>query len=97
MSGAQTADPNADQNRDRRLDPGGLIAESFRIEGIGPGECRSIFLDWALKLSPDIDPRAAIAELLTRHAGEDPVHPMTAVLREGLGPEAQPRRRPRSR
>lgn len=81
----------------QNLDPGGLIAESYRIDGIGPGECRSIFLDWALKLSPDHDPRSAIADLLALHAGEHPAHPMTAVLREGLGPEALPRRRPRSR
>ena len=29
-------------------DPKGLIRESYRIEGIGPGECRTICLDWAL-------------------------------------------------
>ena len=29
-------------------DPRGLILESYRIEGITEGQCRSIFLDWAL-------------------------------------------------
>ena len=28
-------------------DPKGLIRESYRMEGIGPAECRSNFLDWA--------------------------------------------------
>ncbi len=78
------------------LDPGGLIAEAYRIDGIGPAECRSIFLDWALKLSPDVDPRHAIADLLARHADAAPDHPMTAVLGEGLGPVNPPRRRPRT-
>ena len=31
-------------------DPKGLIRESYRIEGITPGECRSVFMDWALSL-----------------------------------------------
>jgi hypothetical protein len=31
-------------------DPKGLIRESYRIEGITAGECRSIFVDWALSL-----------------------------------------------
>ena len=30
------------------LDPMGLIRESYRIDGIGVAECRSIFLDWAI-------------------------------------------------
>ncbi len=33
-------------------DPKGLVRESYAIEGITPGECRSIFLDWALSLAP---------------------------------------------
>ena len=31
-------------------DPKGLVRESYRIDGITPGECRSIFVDWALSL-----------------------------------------------
>ena len=29
-------------------DPKGLISEAYNIDGITAGECRSIFLDWAL-------------------------------------------------
>ena len=63
-------------------DPKGLIREAYVIEGITPGECRSIFLDWALSVPQDADIPALIAALLARH--EDAAHPMTTVLREGL-------------
>lgn len=79
------------------LDPGGLIAEAYRMEGIGTSECRSIFLDWALKQATGPDPRPAIAALLARHAAVAPDHPMTAVLTEGLAPTPTPRRRTRDR
>lgn len=74
------------------LDPKGLIFEAYRIEGITPGECRSIFLDWALSLPSTSDTADAIRGLLERHA-ENPDHPMTAILREGLGGMTAPRRR----
>ena len=35
------------------LDPKGLIAESYRIEGISAEQCRSIFVDWALSMPAD--------------------------------------------
>lgn len=60
----------------------GLIREAYRIEGISHGECRSIFLDWALKLSADIDYGAAITVLLAEYA--TPGHPMTGILHEAL-------------
>lgn len=71
---------------DPSLDPGGLIRESYRIEGLGIQEARSIFLDWAMKLDPALDPAIAIRRLLGlyRHLS-DPNHPMTRVLEEGLG------------
>lgn len=75
------------------LDPKELIHEAYRIEGIGPGECRSVFLDWALSLPEGQEARAAIAGLLERHAPDHPDHPMTQVLREGLERGAPPRRR----
>lgn len=65
-------------------DPKGLIAESFRMESVGPEECRSIFLDWALSQPDTPDPRTPITALLNRYAGLHPEHPMTQVLREGL-------------
>ncbi|SLN38983.1 hypothetical protein ROJ8625_01816 [Roseivivax jejudonensis] len=71
-------------------DPRGVIAEAYRMDGIGEAECRSIFLDWALGLPADTDTRAAIDTLLARHG--DTGHPMTGVLREGLG-RTLPKRR----
>ncbi|WP_397541458.1 hypothetical protein [Roseovarius salis] len=75
------------------LDPKGLIRESYRIDGISEGECRSIFLDWALSLPDGRDSRAAINTLLSRHADAAPDHPMTRVLREGRETADRPRRR----
>ncbi|MEN8894290.1 hypothetical protein [Planktotalea arctica] len=71
------------------LDPKGLVAEAYKIEGITPAECRSIFLDWALNVQGDT--AAAIAVLLERHSPAD--HPMSQVLREGLVVGERPRRR----
>ena len=70
------------------LDPKGLIRESYRIEGIGLAECRSIFLDWAISIPAGTEGRALIPGLLEVY-GEAPDHPMTQVLREGLA-EAVP-------
>ena len=63
-------------------DPKGLVRESYRIEGITPGECRSIFMDWALSIPVGswlcrIARARADRELRCRGA---PDHPMTAVL-----------------
>ena len=75
-------------------DPKRLIAESYRIEGIGDAECRSILLDWALSLPEGSDRQAALGRLLARHGDAAPDHPMTALLREGMGrPAGTPRRR----
>lgn len=80
------------QKGDPLLDPKGLIFEAYRMEGITAGECRSIFLDWALSLPTTSDTAAAIRSLLDKYA-EAESHPMTAILREGLGGMAAPRRR----
>ena len=74
------------------IDPTGLIREAYRIDGISPAECRSIFVDWAIKLPAGIAPQEAIAQLLDAHPDADD-HPMTAVLREGLTASPTPRRR----
>jgi hypothetical protein len=79
--------------RIEQADPKGLIRECYRIEGIGEGECRSIFLDWALSLPPEIEPRQALKRLLAEYAKDAPDHPMTAVLRAGLDPPKPGRRR----
>lgn len=68
----------------------GLIREAYNIDGISEGECRSIFLDWALGVDGDIS--QAITVLLERH-GAEAEHPMTTVLREGLAPSGKPKRR----
>ncbi|PTW52055.1 MULTISPECIES: hypothetical protein [Rhodovulum] len=80
-------------------DPRGLIRESYRIEGIGPSECRSIFLDWALGLPETVDTSRALRRLLAEYGPGAADHPMTAVLRAGLAEEPAARRRggPRGR
>lgn len=74
-------------------DPSGLIAESFKIDGIFPEQCRSIFLDWALSIPADQDTKARIDALLAQYAPANPEHPMTLVLREGLLEPARSGRR----
>ncbi len=72
------------------MDPKGLIADAYRIDGIGAPECRSIFLDWALSFQGDT--QVGIVVLLERH-GADADHPMTRTLKEGLVAPGRPRRR----
>ncbi|PIE12720.1 MAG: hypothetical protein CSA70_08445 [Rhodobacterales bacterium] len=66
------------------LDPKALIREAYNIEGISAPECRSVFLDWALSHPEGFDTRAALIQLLERHASGAEEHPMTQVLRDGL-------------
>ena len=75
------------------IDKTGLIREAYAIEGISDPECRSIFVDWALKLPGDIAPQDAITRLLDHYATGRDDHPMTLVLREGLGSAEPPKRR----
>jgi len=75
------------------LDPKGLIREAYRIDGIGPGECRSIFLDWALSQPQEGNPQVAISALIDHYAPDNPDHPMTRVLREGMETSGPARRR----
>ena len=74
-------------------DPKGLVRESYRIEGITDGECRSIFIDWALSLAPGTPvPEAARVQNATYGLGL-PGHPMSAVLEQALSAPETPRRR----
>ncbi|MCF6443565.1 hypothetical protein [Nereida sp. MMG025] len=75
------------------VDPKGLIRESYRIEGITMPECRSIFLDWAINVALDQDTPTLIRQLLAHYGEDDPDHPMTAVLKEGLAAPATKGRR----
>ena len=74
-------------------DPKALIREAYRIDGIGAGECRSIFLDWAMSLPDGAAAGPVIERLLARYGGDHPGHPMTEVLTEGLARAEAPRRR----
>lgn len=74
-------------------DPKALIHEAYRIDGITEPQCRAIFFDWALGLPGEEEPRAVIGRVLEQYKGDNPDHPMTAVLTEGLGHAARPKRR----
>ena len=78
---------------DPATDPKGLIFESYQIEGISPGECRSIFLDWALSLPVGADTKTALTALLAQYEPAHPDHPMNTVMREGLVGMSAPKRR----
>jgi len=75
------------------IDPKGLIQEAYRIEGIDAGECRSIFLDWAMSLPETQETQAALEQLLARYAPENSDHPMTIVMQEGQAVANTPKRR----
>ncbi len=77
----------------KEIDKTGLIRESYLIEGIHASECRSIFLDWAIKLPEGVAAQDAINVMLDEYAEAHPDHPMTEVLREGLGEAAAKGRR----
>ena len=76
---------------DQPHDPRGLIFEAYRME-LTAQECRSIFFDWALGFEGQARIEV-IAALLARYGAAQPGHPMTAVLREGLGAQGTPPRR----
>ena len=73
----------------RPEDARGLIHEAYAME-IGPEDCRSIFLDWALGQAEGADHRGLITRLLDHYGTQAPDHPMTAVLREGLDQAERP-------
>lgn len=100
MSSTERPDPHPRSDAAEplvRADPRGLIAEAYRMEGLGPQECRSIFFDWALGRAPEEGDPAAAARLHAHYAAAAPDHPMTAVLAENAAsPRAdRPRRRGR--
>jgi hypothetical protein len=74
-------------------DPKGLMRESYRIEGITPGECRSIFMDWALSIPVGAPVAEAVGVLLATYGTAAPDHPMTTVLNQALTAPDAPRRR----
>lgn len=74
-------------------DPKGLVRESYRIEGITAGECRSIFMDWALSIPVGAPVADAVRVLIATYGTANPDHPMTAVLHQALARPEPPRRR----
>lgn len=74
-------------------DPKGLVRESYRIEGITAGECRSIFVDWALSIPAGLSVPDAVRTLIAEYGQGMQDHPMTGVLTEALAAPDQPRRR----
>lgn len=79
--------------RVEEADPKGLVRESYRIEGISYGECRSIFIDWALSLPQGADTTDALRSLIAHYAMTETSHPMSKVLNEALVPAEAPRRK----
>ena len=75
------------------IDPRNLIFESYRMDGVGEAECRSIFLDWAIGVPMDEDSTDHVQRLLTLYGPDHPDHPMTHVLRAALNPTNAPKRR----
>lgn len=74
-------------------DPKGLVRESYRIDGITAGECRSVFMDWALSLPVDAPFPEALRRVIAEYGPALPDHPMTLVLHEGLATPEAPRRK----
>lgn len=77
----------------KTTDRKGLIREAYRIEGITYGECRTIFLDWALSLPDGQPPHPAIEHLMQVYGKDAPDHPMTQVMIEGLAVQPSAKRR----
>ncbi|MGV8951516.1 MAG: hypothetical protein ACOH2M_10470 [Cypionkella sp.] len=77
----------------KEADPKGLVRESYNIDGITMGECRSIFIDWALSLPAVVDTPDCLRSLLAHYGAPNPSHPMTQVLTEALTAPAEPKRR----
>lgn len=70
-----------------------LIREAYQIDGITAGECRTIFLDWALGVPMGQDVSDWVQIMLDRHGGARADHPMTQTLRQALEHAPPARRR----
>lgn len=77
----------------KQSDPKGLVRESYAIDGITMGECRSIFIDWALSLPVAVNTPDCLRALLAQYGTSNPDHPMTNVLTEALTAPETPKRR----
>ena len=77
----------------KEADPKGLVRESYAIDGITMGECRSIFIDWVLSLPVNVNTPDSLRALLAHYGAPNPGHPMTSVLTEALTAPETPKRR----
>ena len=77
----------------KQADPKGLVRESYAIDGITLGECRSIFIDWALSLPAGADTPGCLEVVLAHYAAPMPDHPMSSVLRDAQTVTSTPKRR----
>ena len=74
-------------------DPKGLVRESYRIDRITAGECRSIFIERALSIPVGRAEADAVRVLIATYALAAPEHPMSAVLQQALTAPEPARRR----
>ena len=74
-------------------DPRGLLYEAYQIDGITLADCKTIFIDWALGLDYNIDQIKAVISALEEYEEDNPIHPMTKVLREGVVIQGKSRKR----
>ena len=74
-------------------DPRGLLYEAYQIDGISLADCKTIFLDWALGLDYNIDQIKAVSSALKEYEDDNPKHPMTTVLRDGIELQGKSRKR----
>ena len=74
-------------------DPRGLLYEAYQIDGITLADCKTIFLDWVLGLDYNIDQIKAVSSALKEYEDDNPKHPMTTVLRDGIELQGKSRKR----
>lgn len=77
-----------DQSQIDAIDPRGLIRDSYRIDGIDAGQCRSVFLDWVLGASDTPEQSIQIQALVDFYTPQNPTHPMSEVLLQGMAGQA---------
>ena len=79
-------------------DPKELISESYKMDSVTEGECRSIFFGWVLSVDEKSDSIKLISNLLELYGTAYPNHPMTKVLMEGMKKDCDRRfKRPSNR
>lgn len=65
------------------FDHRGMIFEAYQIPNIHEQECRAIFLDWAIG-APQGDMKTFLETFIEVYGNNNPDHPMTKIILEGL-------------